>query len=134
MNAFMLAMGITSFVLISTSSMADHRQDLLEASEELAEACEHLSEKLLVTSGYRNSQYAVEEMAESAHHFHEQVLATTDLNHLRQDYRDFYDSYRNARNTLRIDYDNSRNDHVMADWLEISHTFRTVREIMRYYQ
>lgn len=129
-----LALALASCALVSTVSMADHRHDLLDASEELAEACEHLHEKLLVTPYYEESQYAVEEMAEAAHHFYEVVYASSDLGHIQDDYREFYTSYNNARAAIRHDYDRNRNQHIMEDWLDISHTFRTVREIMRYYQ
>ena len=133
MKLLALALTLFSFTWGSRPALADHRAELLAASEELAEASEHLNEKLLVTPGYRNTQIAVEDMAEAAHHFSEQVTASTDLNHVRADYRAFYESYKNVRHTLHIDYTNTRNDHVMNDWLDISHTFRTVREIMRNY-
>jgi len=113
--------------------LADHRRELLNASEELTEACHHLADQMLSTPGYERSSYDVEDMAEDAEHFYDAVYASADLGHVYSDYEIFYDSYRQARNSLRADYDQDPNQHIMEDWMDISHTFRTVRTIMRNY-
>jgi len=132
MKKFLLTMGMASFFL-SASVFADHKADLLLFSEELAENCHHLSEKLLVAQGYPRSVIAVEEMAESAEHFYEEVLIGEALHHVYQDYREFYATYKLARSALRSEYKGGIDIHLMHDWLDISHTFRSVRKIMRYY-